>query len=93
MHLSIKMALVTDLMKALQMAPSTVVRLEATMAVARVVQNIHYEQRMLEMMGVHDELIEELMLEIMKGMNWDEESTASDKETNNADPSSPMSES
>ena len=78
MHLSIKMALVTDLMKALQMAPSTVVRLEATMAVARV-QNINYEQRMLEMMGVHDELIEELMLEIMKGMNWDEESTAWDK--------------
>ena len=31
------------------------------------------------MMGVHDELIEELMLEIMKGMNWDEESTAWDK--------------
>ena len=78
MHLSIKMALVTDLMKALQMALSTVVRLEATMAVARV-QDIHYEQRMLEMMGVHDELIEELMLEIMKGMNWDEESTASNK--------------
>ena len=78
MHLSIKMALVTDLMKALQMALSTVVRLEATMAVARV-QDIQYEQRMLEMMGVHDELIEELMLEIMKGMNWDEESTASNK--------------
>ena len=93
MHLSIKMALVTDLMKALQMAPSTVVRLEATMAVARVVQNINYEQRMLEMMGVHDELIEERILEIMRGTNWDEKSTASDKETNNADPSRPMSES
>ena len=92
MHLSIKMALVTGLMKALQMALSTAVRLVAMMAVT-LVQNINYEQRMLEMMGVHDELIEERILEIMRGTNWDEKSTASDKETNNADPSRPMSES